>query len=93
MWYIKLKESKDLNKERMIKLPFQHEPKNKLGKLILDRGYTIRDIGSEIGFKQQNSFYEVISGAKCMPIRKWIALSEFLEMSVNELIKLYDSKL
>lgn len=70
-----------------------HAAKNKLGQLINEKGYDIKQISELLGYKNRASGTEVINGTKQMPIDKWHTLAKFLGKTIDDIYILQQSKL
>ncbi len=71
---------------------------NKLHKLIVDRGYSLRDLSIKIGFNNGTSLRNVLikriinDKVNQMSIAKWRMLSKELGITLDECMKLYEEE-
>jgi len=71
---------------------------NKLHSLIVERGYSLRDLSVKIGFNNGTSLRNVLikriinDNVNQMSIAKWRMLSKELGITLDECMKLYEEE-
>jgi len=71
---------------------------NRLHSLIVDRGYSLRDLSIKIGFNNGTSLRNVLIKRKIddrvnqMGINKWRLLAKELGITLDECMKLYEEE-
>lgn len=64
----------------------QKETGKKIKKLIAERGYTVKDVQSVMGFENPQAIYKWLSGRSLPSIDNFVILSRLLHTSIEDIL-------
>lgn len=64
----------------------QKETGKKIKKLLMENGYTVKDVQSVMGFENPQAIYKWISGRSLPSIDNFVILSRLLHTSIEDIL-------
>jgi len=64
----------------------QEETGKKIKKLLMENGYTVKDVQSVMGFENPQAIYKWISGRSLPSIDNFVILSRLLHTSIEDIL-------